>query len=530
MVKAMGRHRRGSKSGGVEPATISLAVLAAIAGVAGYGSTRGELSESDQAKVEAAVAARLEIERRKNPRSAPCPDFKSERNRLLARIAEYESSEIRFRLATPDQIVKVVETVKEKVGVPKKGGADPPSDATAATNAVPPDDTAATIVPPAVVQSDATAATIVPPAVVQSDATAAPTVEPGATADPTVEPGATAAPTVEPGVTAAPALQSDGTAAPATQPATQPAEKTTEPPITADLSPEPDLEKAGVILDSIPKAFSRPRLITVLIKLESATRKSLETLRKYFDEAFAKLEPGSKTPLQDKYKTLKDALIKMREPGKKPAEQQTDRELPKLAVGPPTTLVPDATNATTTDALATNADATITTDALATNAAEVPITTHALATNAETTDALATNAETTDALATNAETTDALATNAETTDTTETDVQSEGQKEAVKEIVDVFSPPGSRATENKSAKKLGNLRDTLVTSENSLETIVPLGTNNQKILNQYNKSLKNPKGSGMRKKKLRTRRGVKQNVRRSSGRKNRSNRTHTNSR
>ena len=480
MVKAMGRHRRGSKSGGVEPATISLAVLAAIAGVAGYGSTRGELSESDQAKVEAAVAARLEIERRKNPRSTPCPDFKSERNRLLARIAEYESSEIRFRLATPDQIVKVVETVKEKVGVPKKGGADPPSDATAATNAVPPDDTAATIVPPAVVQSDATAATIVPPAVVQSDATAAPTVEPGATADPTVEPGATAAPTVEPGVTAVPALQSDGTAAPATQPATQPAEKTTEPPITADLSPEPDLEKAGVILDSIPKAFSRPRLITVLIKLESATRKSLETLRKYFDEAFAKLEPGSKTPLQDKYKTLKDALIKMREPGKKPAEQQTDRELPKLAVGPPTTPVPDA--------LATNA---------ATKPAEVPITT------------------------------DALATNAETTDTTETDVQSEGQKEAVKEIVDVFSPPGSRATENKSAKKLGNLRDTLVTSENSLETIVPLGTNNQKILNQYNKSLKNPKGSGMRKKKLRTRRGVKQNVRRSSGRKNRSNRTDT---
>jgi hypothetical protein len=34
----------------------------------------------------------------------------------------------------------------------------------------------------------------------------------------------------------------------------------------------------------------------------------------------------------------------------------------------------------------------------------------------------------------------------------------------------------------------------------------------------------------MRKKKLRTRRGVKQNVRRSRGRKNRSNRTHTNSR
>ena len=501
----MGRHRRGSKSGGVEPATISLAVLAAIAGVAGYGSTRGELSESDQAKVEAAVAARLEIERRKNPRSAPCPDFKSERNRLLARIAEYESSEIRFRLATPDQIVKVVETVKEKVGVPKKGGADPPSDATAATNAVQPD---ATIVPPAVVQSDATAATnavppddtaatIVPPAVVQSDATAAPTVEPGVTA------------------------------APATQPATQPAEKTTEPPITADLSPEPDLEKAGVILDSIPKAFSRPRLITVLIKLESATRKSLETLRKYFDEAFAKLEPGSKTPLQDKYKTLKDALIKMREPGKKPAEQQTDRELPKLAVGPPTTPVPDAlaTNA------ATNADATITTDALATNA-DATITTDA-ATNADatiTTDALATNAETTDALATNAETTDAIATNAETTDTTETDVQSEGQKEAVKEIVDVFSPPGSPATETKSINKLTNIGDTLATSEDGLKTVGVLGTKNQEIFNQYKKSLKNPKDGGMRKKKLRTRRGVKQNVRRSRGRKNRSNRTHTNSR
>ena len=112
--------------GGVEPATISLAVLAAIAGVAGYGSTRGELSVSDQLKVEAAVRSRLEAERARNPRSTPCPDFKSERDALLKRLADYESSEIRFRLATPQQIVEVIDIVKQQLGVPKKGGADEP--------------------------------------------------------------------------------------------------------------------------------------------------------------------------------------------------------------------------------------------------------------------------------------------------------------------------------------------------------------------------------------------------------------------
>ena len=94
--------------------------------------------------------------------------------------------------------------------------------------------------------------------------------------------------------------------------------------MTAELLPKPDLVKAGVILDSIPKAFSRPRLITVLIKLESVTRESLDTLRKYFDEAFAKLEPGSKTP-------LKDALRKMRERGKKPVAEPV---VPEPVVAP----------------------------------------------------------------------------------------------------------------------------------------------------------------------------------------------------
>jgi hypothetical protein len=309
MVKAMGRQRRGSKTGGVEPATISLAVLAAIAGVAGYGSTRGELSVSDQLKVEAAVRARLEIERRKNPRSVPCPDFKPEREKLLAKLAEYESSEVRFRLATPDQIVKVVETVKEKLGVKMSGG-EPEGQKEAVkeieeiqnlperTSVVPP-------VTETVVNNQTTDQTVLnnqTPATVEP----LPTEKTDGETPATVEPVPTEKTDGETPGEPVPTEKTDGETPATVEPI--PNKPTADIPMTAEILPKPDLVKAGVILDSIPKALLRPRLITVLIKLESATREPLDTLRKYFDEAFAKLEPGSKTP-------LKDALKKMRERG-----------------------------------------------------------------------------------------------------------------------------------------------------------------------------------------------------------------------
>jgi hypothetical protein len=359
MVKAMGRQRRGSKTGGVEPATISLAVLAAIAGIAGYGSTRGELSDSDKEKVEAAVRVRLEAERRKNPRSAPCPDFKPEREKLLAKLAEYESSELRFRLATPDQIVKVVETVKEKLGVKMSGG-EPEgekeavkeneeiqnsSESTSVVTSEPVAPGENVTEPKATVETDGE-----PPAAVEPEGqkeavkeieeiqnsperTSVVPSEPVAPGENVTEPKATVETDGEPPAAVEPEGQkeavkeneeiqnsSESTSVVTSEPVA-PGETVTEPkatvepvpnkptadiPMTAELLPEPDLVKAGVILDSIPKALVRPRLITVLIKLESATREPLDTLRKYFDEAFAKLEPGSKTP-------LKDALRKMRE-------------------------------------------------------------------------------------------------------------------------------------------------------------------------------------------------------------------------
>jgi hypothetical protein len=269
MVKAMGRRRRGSKTGGVEPATISLGVLAAIAGVAGYGSTRGELSPSDQLKVEAAVRSRLEAERARNPRSAPCPDFKSERDALLKRLAEYESSEVRFRLATPQQIVQVIDIVKQQLGVPKKGGTQEE----------------------AVKEIEDIQSTPEPAAPVAEPASepAAPVVD--TPTEPVAEPASE--PASEPVV--------DTPTEPVVEPVVEP---TAVPPVQVEISKTPDLTQAGAILDSVPKAISRPRLITILIKLESATTQSLETLRKYFDEAFAKLEPGSKTPLKDWWKKM----------------------------------------------------------------------------------------------------------------------------------------------------------------------------------------------------------------------------------
>jgi len=279
MVKAMGRRRRGSKTGGVEPATISLAVLAAIAGVAGYGSTRGELSVSDQLKVEAAVRSRLEAERARNPRSAPCPDFKSERDALLKRLADYESSEIRFRLATPQQIVEVIDIVKQQLGVPKKGGT----------------------IEEAVKEIEDMESTSEPTSVATSEPVTETPVEPVAPVTETpVEPVAPVTETpVEP---VAPVTETP--VEPVTETPVEPVAVEPVAPVQAEISKTPDLTQAGAILDSVPKAISRPRLITILIKLENATTQSLETLRKYFDDAFKQITPASTTPLKDWWKKM----------------------------------------------------------------------------------------------------------------------------------------------------------------------------------------------------------------------------------
>jgi len=439
MVKAMGRHRRGSKTGGFETATVSGIVLAAIAGVAGYGLTQGELSDSDKEKIEFAVRQRLEAERAKNPRSAPCPDFKPEREKLLAKLAEYESSELRFRLATPDQIVKVVETVKEKV-MAKKGGAETASEPTsvATSELVPVAEPAPTVGTPAAVE-----------AVTETPAEKTDT-EPKAPVE-TVVNNQTPDETVTETVAETPAA----------------VETVADIPVTAELLPKPDLVKAGVILDSIPKAFSRPRLITVLIKLESATREPLDTLRKYFDEAFAKLEPGSKTP-------LKDALRKMRERG-------VNRFFPKKNT-PVVNPTPPTTNDTTVEPIPTDTSAV---EPIPTDTTVEPIP----------------------------------------TDTTVEPIPTDTS--AVEPIATAVEPVVTPVAEIESNRKLSNLGQTLATTEDDrLKTVGTVGPNIRDTIGKLNKSLKS-KGGGTRKKKLRTRRRDKQNVRRSSGRKNRSNRTDT---
>ena len=463
MVKAMGRQRRGSKTGGVEPATVSGIVLAAIAGVAGYGSTQGELSESDQLKVEAAVRARLEIERRKNPRSGPCPDFKSERDRLLGKLAEYESSETRFRLATPDQIVKVVETVKEKLGVAKKGGTQEE----------------------AVKEIEEMQASSEPTSVATSELV--PVAEPAPTVEKTdTEPEATAETpaAVEP-VTETPAEKTDTEPAATAETPVEPVpnKPTADIPMTAELLPQPDLVKAGVILDSIPKAFSRPRLITVLIKLESATREPLDTLRKYFDEAFAKLEPGSKTP-------LKDALRKMRERG-------VNRFFPKKD-----------TPVVTPDATAVNTDAALV-DAPVADTAVQPIATD----TAVNTDAALVDGPVADTAVQPIATDTAVDTPTDTSTLTTTN-QSE------------VTPPLNETTTAET--QVAPVAETQVapaaSSKRTRRRNVQPGIAER--LKELDKSGIVNQG-GTRKKKLRTRRRDKQNVRRSSGRKNRSNRTDT---
>jgi hypothetical protein len=397
MVKAMGRRRRGSKTGGVEPATISLGVLAAIAGVAGYGSTRGELSPSDQLKVEAAVRSRLEAERARNPRSAPCPDFKSERDALLKRLAEYESSEIRFRLATPQQIVQVIDIVKQQLGVPKKGGADEPA----------------------------------PVVDTPSEPMAEPTSEPAPVVDTPSEP------VVEP------------VAAPAAPVAAPVVDTPTEPVVAPVQAETPDLTQAGVILDSVPKAISRPRLITILIKLESATTQSLETLRKYFDDAFKQITPGSTTPLKDWWK-------KMTTRGK-PAAEPVVEPVPEPAVAP--TLEPVA-----------EASASV----VETPAEPVP----------------------------------------------EPAVAPTLEPVAEPVVTPLVEPP----PETVVAPPIESTPEPVVAPPPVPERKL---SNIERIKGELKKDgLVNLKG-GMRKKKLRTRRRDKQNVRRSSGRKNRSNRTDT---
>jgi len=389
MVKAMGRRRRGSKTGGVEPATISLGVLAAIAGVAGYGSTRGELSPSDQLKVEAAVRSRLEAERARNPRSAPCPDFKSERDTLLKRLAEYESSEIRFRLATPQQIVQVIDIVKQQLGVPKKGGT----------------------------QEEAVKEI--------EDIESAP------------EPGAPVAETP-------------------TETVAEPTAPVVEPVVAPVQAETPDLTQAGAILDSVPKAISRPRLITILIKLESATTQSLETLRKYFDDAFKQITPGSTTPLKDWWKKMttrgKPAAEPVVEPTTEPTTEPVVEPVAEAAasvVETPAEPVPEPTVAPTLEPVA----------------------------------------------------------------------------EPVAPLVapeQVVTP----SDQTEPTRRLSNFGSTLGTTEDRLTTVGNPDEGIKQRIGQLNQSLKSKKG-GMRKKKLRTRRRDKQNVRRSSGRKNRSNRTDT---
>jgi hypothetical protein len=247
--------------------------------------------------------------------------------------------------------------------------------------------------------------------------------------------------------------------------------------MTAELLPEPDLVKAGVILDSIPKAFSRPRLITVLIKLESATREPLDTLRKYFDEAFAKLEPGSKTP-------LKDALRKMRERGKKPVDAPVDAPV----VTPPIEATPEP--------VVPPVDAPVVTPPIeATPEPVVPPV-------------------------------DAPVDAPVVTPPIEATLEPEGQKE----FDDAFGQSGSPATEPVVAPPIESTPEPVVTP--LVEPPVPERklSNIERIKGELKKDgLVNLRG-GTRKKKLRTRRRDKQNVGRSRGRKNRSNRTHSNAR
>ena len=415
MVKAMGRRRRGSKTGGVEPATISLGVLAAIAGVAGYGSTRGELSVSDQLKVEAAVRSRLEAERARNPRSAPCPDFKSERDKLLAKLAEYESSEIRFRLATPQQIVQVIDIVKQQLGVPKKGGTQ--------EEAVKEIEDIESTPEPAASASE------------PAEHVAEPASEPAEpVAEPVAETQAPAAPVAEPVVA----------------------------PVQAEISKTPDLNQAGAILDSVPKAISRPRLITILIKLESATTQSLETLRKYFDDAFKQITPGSTTPLKDWWKKMTTRGEKKVEPVAEPVANTTE------PVGEPV--------ANTTEPVAEPVANT-------TEPVAEPVAEPAVAPTLERVD------------------------------------ESVAPLVAPEQVV-------STSDQTEPTRRLSNIGSTLGTTEDSLTTIGNPQEGIKQRIGQLNQSLKSKKG-GMRKKKLRTRRRDKQNVRRSSGGKNRSNRTDT---
>ena len=234
--------------------------------------------------------------------------------------------------------------------------------------------------------------------------------------------------------------------------------------MTAELLPKPDLVKAGGILDSIPKAISRPRLITVLIKLESATREPLDTLRKYFDEAFAKLEPGSKTPLKDWWKKMTNRG----KPAAAPVVEPTTEPAAEPAAEPTTEPVAAPVVEPTTEPVAEPASEP------AAPAAE-PVA--------------------------------------------EPVAEPAAPLVAPEQVV-------STSDQTEPTRRLSNFGSTLGTTEDRLTTVGNPDEGIKQRIGQLNQSLKSKKG-GMRKKKLRTRRRDKQNVRRSSGRKNRSNRTDT---
>jgi hypothetical protein len=233
--------------------------------------------------------------------------------------------------------------------------------------------------------------------------------------------------------------------------------------MTAELLPKPDLVKAGGILDSIPKAISRPRLMTVLIKLESATREPLDTLRKYFDEAFAKLEPGSKTPLKDWWKKMANRGKPAAEPVVEPTTAAEPAPAPEPAPAAEPVVEP-------------------TTEPVAEPVAEPAV--------APTLEPVA---------------------------------------EPVAPLVAPLVAPEqvvAPSDQTEPTRRLSNFGSTLGTTEDRLTTVGNPDEGIKQRIGQLNQSLKSKKG-GMRKKKLRTRRRDKQNVRRSSGGKNRSNRTDT---
>ena len=205
-----------------------------------------------------------------------------------------------------------------------------------------------------------------------------------------------------------------------------------------------------------------------MIKLESATRESLETLRKYFDEAFAKLEPGSKTP-------MRDWALKMRERGNELLFKKKDAK---------TTFVPEGQKEFD-------------------DAFGQPVVAPAVEPVVAPVERVVAPVEPVVEPAIEPALQPAV----------EPVVAPVVEPVIVPEPVDTVVPPVVDTVVAPAAPpKRTRRRNVQPGIEEKLKKLEKSG-----IVNQ----------GGMRKKKLRTRRGVKQNVRRSSGRKNRSNRTDT---